>query len=47
VEDDVLSALENLGYQRAIVQKAMAVVAGVGKQTFDELFRKTLGVLAK
>jgi Holliday junction DNA helicase RuvA len=47
VEEDVLSALENLGYQRAIVQKAMAVVAGVGKQTFDELFRRTLGVLAK
>jgi hypothetical protein len=28
------------------VQKALAVVAG-GKQNFDELFRKTLGVLAK
>jgi holliday junction DNA helicase RuvA len=47
VEEDVLSALENLGYQRAIAQRAMAVVAGVGAQTFDELFRRTLGVLAK
>jgi holliday junction DNA helicase RuvA len=46
VEEDVMSALENLGYQRAVVQKALAVVAG-GKQNFDELFRKTLGVLAK
>src|SRR4051794_26136010 len=46
VEEDVLSALENLGYQRALVQKALGVVGG-GKQNFDELFRKTLGVLAK
>jgi holliday junction DNA helicase RuvA len=46
VEEDVLSALENLGYQRALVQKALTVVGG-GKQNFDELFRKTLGVLAK
>jgi holliday junction DNA helicase RuvA len=46
VEEDVMSALENLGYQRAVVQKALAVVGG-GKQNFDELFRKTLGVLAK
>jgi holliday junction DNA helicase RuvA len=47
IEEDVLSALENLGYQRALAQRAMAVVAGVGAQTFDELFRRTLGVLAK
>jgi holliday junction DNA helicase RuvA len=46
VEEDVMSALENLGYQRAVVQKALTVVGG-GIQNFDELFRKTLGVLAK
>ncbi len=47
VEDDVLSALENLGYQRALAQRALAVATASGSQSFDDLFRKTLGVLAK
>lgn len=47
VEEDVLSALENLGYQRAVAQRAVSVVGGNGVQSFDELFRKALGVLAK
>jgi Holliday junction DNA helicase RuvA len=48
VEEDVMSALINLGYQRTAAEKA---VAAVGKKTsggsFDALFRESLGVLSK
>ena len=47
-EEDVLSALVNLGYARPAAEKAVAVAARNGvKPDFDALFRETLAVLAK
>jgi holliday junction DNA helicase RuvA len=52
-EEDVLSALVNLGYQRAAAEKALtgAVKNGVGKSekagSFDALFREALAGLSK
>lgn len=49
VEEDVLSALVNLGYQRAAAEKALQVV-GKGVQTpqsFDLLFREVLAALSR
>jgi Holliday junction resolvasome RuvABC DNA-binding subunit len=47
-EEDVLSALLNLGYQRAAAEKALAVVTKNGKAaTFDAMFRDALGALSK
>jgi Holliday junction DNA helicase RuvA len=45
IEEDVLSALMNLGYQRATAEKALASVGANG--TFDKMFRDALGALAK
>jgi Holliday junction DNA helicase RuvA len=43
VEEDVISALEDLGYQRALAEKAVAAAAnGASGVSFDELFRKAL-----
>jgi Holliday junction DNA helicase RuvA len=48
VEDDVVSALVNLGYQRAAADKALlAARAGKSLQSFDVLFREALGSLSK
>jgi holliday junction DNA helicase RuvA len=48
VEEDVLSALVNLGYQRAAAEKTLAVAMKSGKATsFDQLFREALGQLSK
>jgi len=47
VEEDVISALVNLGYQRAIVERAMTRLEKLTDQPFDVLFRKTLAALAK
>jgi Holliday junction DNA helicase RuvA len=48
VEEDVLSALVNLGYQRAAAEKALASVAKSGKLgPFDSVFRETRAVLSK
>jgi holliday junction DNA helicase RuvA len=53
VEEDVLSALVNLGYQRAAVEKAVAnaVKNGMGSSeksgSFDALFRAALATLSK
>lgn len=48
VEEDVLSALLNLGYQRAEVEKTLAAAARAGKAaSFDLLFREALGGLSK
>ncbi len=48
VEDDVVSALVNLGYQRAAAEKALvAARSGKTSQTFDALFREALGLLSK
>jgi Holliday junction DNA helicase RuvA len=47
-EEDVLSALLNLGYQRAAAEKALAVATKNGKAgTFDAMFRDALGALSK
>jgi Holliday junction DNA helicase RuvA len=47
-EEDVLSALLNLGYQRASAEKALAAVAKNGKGgTFDAMFRDALAALSK
>ena len=48
VEEDVLSALQNLGYQRAAAEKALAGVTNKEKMgAFDALFRAALGALSK
>lgn len=47
-EEDVLSALVNLGYQRPAAEKALAAVAKNGKTgSFDSLFRDALATLSK
>ena len=45
VEEDVLSALVNLGYQRAAAEKAMSTVSRNGQ--FDNMFRQALTALSK
>src|SRR5689334_14601623 len=47
VEEDVLSALVNLGYQRAAAEKALATVKRNGEPEFDSLFRGALGALSR
>ncbi|MGB8012792.1 MAG: Holliday junction branch migration protein RuvA [Terriglobales bacterium] len=48
VEVDVISALVNLGYQRAAAEKALlAARGGKSPQSFDALFREALGSLSK
>ena len=47
VEEDVLSALVNLGYQRAAAEKALSHIANGSKSSFDALFRETLAALRK
>jgi len=48
VEEDVLSALVNLGYQRTAAETALTAAAkdGSGK-SFDQMFRAVLGRLSK
>ena len=48
VEEDVLSALMNLGYQRPAAEKALASL-GISTQTgsFDSMFREALARLSK
>jgi Holliday junction DNA helicase RuvA len=45
VEEDVLSALVNLGYQRSMAEKALSSVSRNGP--FDAMFRGALASLAK
>jgi Holliday junction DNA helicase RuvA len=48
VEEDVLSALMNLGYQRAAGEKAVASAAKNGQGgSFEAMFRHALGMLSK
>jgi len=48
VQEDVLSALTNLGYQRSLAEKAVATVSRNGKSgPFETMFRDALAVLAK
>jgi len=47
-EEDVVSALINLGYQRAAAEKALSNVAGKLKErSFDILFRQALSSLSR
>ena len=48
IEEDVLSALTNLGYQRSIAEKAIAGLAKSGHSgSFEAMFRGALGTLSK
>ncbi len=47
VGEDVLSALVNLGYNRALAEKSLARLGNISAETFDGLFRKALAGLAK
>ena len=48
MEEDVISALVNLGYQRAAADQALLAARGGGSpQSFETLFRKALGSLSK
>jgi len=47
VEEDVISALVNLGYQRGLVERTVSQLAKTSDQPFDDLFRKSLAALAK
>ncbi len=53
MEEDVLSALVNLGYQRAAAEKALASVVknGAGKSeksgSFEAMFREAIAGLSK
>src|ERR1700674_4646567 len=48
IEEDVLSALVNLGYQRPAAERALASAAKNGREeSFEEMFRNTLAALAK
>lgn len=51
MEEDVLSALINLGYQRAAAEKALAVVfqrsSGPSAGSFEGIFREALAGLSK
>lgn len=48
IEEDVISALTNLGFQRALAEKAVErVVTSAGRENFDGLFRAALASLSK
>jgi Holliday junction DNA helicase RuvA len=48
VESDVMSALENLGYNRALVESALLRAAGGDRDiAFDVLFKRALQILTK
>jgi Holliday junction DNA helicase RuvA len=47
VEEDVISALVNLGYQRPMAERALAKLGNVSAESFDALFRKAMAALAK
>jgi Holliday junction DNA helicase RuvA len=48
IEEDVLSALVNLGYQRPVAEKALQSVKGSkSSSTFDVLFREALASLSR
>src|ERR1051326_931508 len=47
-EEDALSALMNLGYQRPAAERALSAVSRNGsKKEFDDLFREALAALSK
>jgi Holliday junction DNA helicase RuvA len=47
LDEDVLSALVNLGYQRPLAERVLARLERKSDETFDDLFRKMLAALAK
>jgi holliday junction DNA helicase RuvA len=47
VEEDVISALLNLGYQQQAAERALAAVPGNKERSFDTLFREALKALAR
>ncbi|HEX9255934.1 MAG TPA: Holliday junction branch migration protein RuvA [Candidatus Angelobacter sp.] len=47
VEEDVISALVNLGYQRPMAERALAKLGNISAESFDTLFRKAMAALAK
>ena len=48
VQEDVISALTNLGYQRPLAEKAAErAVQTAGRENFDAIFRAALGTLSK
>jgi len=47
VEEDVISALVNLGYQRPIAERALGKLGSTAGESFDGLFRKAMAALAK
>ena len=47
VEEDVISALVNLGYQRPMAERALTKMGDASGQSFDSLFRKAMAALAK
>ncbi len=47
MEEDVLSALVNLGYQHAAAERALAKVGNGNRQSFETLFREALAALSK
>ena len=47
IEEDVLSALTNLGYQRPMAERAVSTVGKSGTKDFDAMFREALGLLSK
>ena len=47
-ESDVISAMENLGYNRTMIEGAMRrLMEGATDPGFDELFKRTLQILTK
>ena len=47
VDQDVLSALVNLGYQQSLAEKALAAVGDGSGKSFDQMFRAVLARLSK
>src|SRR5258708_457350 len=47
VEEDVISALVNLGYQRPMAERALARLGNIASETFDGRFRKPMAAMAK
>lgn len=47
MEEDVVSALVNLGYQRAAAEKALAGAVKTDGGSFDAMFRQALALLSK
>ena len=48
VEEDVISALTNLGFQRTLTERAVErAVQSAGRENFDAIFRTALGSLSK